>query len=121
MIDLSSNKDKNDKSDDDNDDFDDDDEEEEEERGESCDSNDKVQSAPKDIKSDDDEEMWYDTSPHDFELRPFAQGACGTPTIDVQNINELLIDGARGNIRRSGSLIRDEGFDSIPLKDSYGY
>lgn len=118
MIDLSSNKDKNDKTDDDdNDDFDDD----EEEEGESCDSNDKVQPAPNDIKSDDDEEMWYDTSPHDFELRPFVPGACGTPTIDVQNINELLIDGAHGNIRRTGSLIRDEGFASIPLKDSNGY
>ena len=67
-------------------------------------------------KSDDDDEMWYDSMPHHFELQPMAGDSFGLLDSAVRTVDETEAKKTVTFARRSGSIIKDDGFESIPLK-----
>lgn len=109
------------KANDDDDDqiYDDDDDEDEDEEQTTPDS--KVSSQGEIIKdspkSDDDDELWFDTTPHEFELQPLVTQTFGLLGHEVRTVDETDDRRRVTFARRSGSIIKDEGFDSVSLKD----
>jgi hypothetical protein len=62
------------------------------------------------VHSDDEE--WFDTSPDDIQMRAITHGTVG---ISHRDSNERQ---AYGVLNRHGSIIKDENFEMISLKES---
>lgn len=126
MIELS-NPDKKKEDDDDNFDDDEDDDADDEDTNHSTDAKDTSGATiQRELRSDgEEEEFWYDTSPTDFELRPLTHlsdfdlhQTYGILEGSLKNVDETSDRKNLTYVKRSGSIIKDEGFECIPLKDS---
>jgi len=77
-----------------------------------------------DAKSDE-EELWFDTSAFDYELKEVRPASVGlTTSVASDSGKDSPASGASGasgrkmvTFKREGSIIRDEDFEMIPLKD----
>lgn len=88
------------------------DQEDNDDDDEDFDSNEKTKP---EVHSEDDEQ-WYDTSPDDIEMRAITYESVGILHKDSSGHSKDQPE--YGVLRRQGSLIKDEHFEMIPLKES---
>jgi len=67
----------------------------------------------------DDEEMWYDTNAFGLELKTMSPETVGLMASNYHTLNEMTsASSSIAPLKRPGSIISDEGFDFVTLKDS---
>lgn len=64
----------------------------------------------------DDEEQWFDTSPDDIEMRAITNNTISL--INGDSAKGSAREMSYGVLRRPGSLIKDDNFEMISLKDN---
>ena len=86
--------------------------ESDQENYEDDDDDDEDDSEEKQAGVNSDDEVWFDTSPDDIEMRAITHESVG---ILHRDSNERQ---AYGVLNRQGSIIKDENFEMISLKES---